>query len=65
MAVFNSQTSISIQKQHRCTGNLNSEAPGDSKNAFLRQGDVLALCVHAGHGYLGTEYLDPRAATTA
>ncbi len=34
---------FSIQKRHPCTGNLHSEAPGDSKNAFLHLGDVLEL----------------------
>ena len=34
-ALFNPDTSILIQKRHPYTGNLNSETPGDSKNAFL------------------------------
>ncbi len=42
-ALFNPETSILIQKRHPYTGNLNSETPGDSKNAFLHWGDVLAL----------------------
>jgi len=41
IALFNPETSISIQKQHPYTGNLNSGTPGDSKNAFLHCGDVL------------------------
>ncbi len=41
-ALFNPETSIFIQKRHPYTGNLNSETPGDSKNAFLHCGDVLA-----------------------
>jgi len=32
---------VLIQKRHPYTGNLNSETPGDSKNAFLHWGDVL------------------------
>ncbi len=39
-ALFNPETSISIQKRHPYTGNLNSETSGDSKNAFLHCGDV-------------------------
>ena len=41
IAVFNPETSILIQKRHPYTGSLISETPGDSKNAFLQQGDVL------------------------
>jgi len=37
-ALFNPKTSILIQKRHPYTGNLNSEMPGDSKNAFLHYG---------------------------
>lgn len=40
-ALFNPNTSILIKKRHSYTGNLNSETPGDSKNAFLHWGDVL------------------------
>jgi len=42
-ALFNPKTSILIQKRHPYTGNLNSEMPGDSKNAFLHCGHVSAL----------------------
>ncbi len=42
-ALLNPETSILIQKRHSHTRNLNSETPGDSKNAFLHCGDVLAL----------------------
>ncbi len=41
-ALFNPKTCILIQKRHPYTGNLNSETSGDSKNAFLHCGDVLA-----------------------
>ncbi len=41
MALLNFETSISIQKRHSYTRNLNSETSGDSKNAFLHCGDVL------------------------
>jgi len=41
-ALFNPKASVSIQKRYPYTGNLNSESPGDSKNAFLHWGDVLA-----------------------
>lgn len=34
-ALFNLETSVSIQKHRHYTGNLNSETPGDSKSAFL------------------------------
>ena len=37
------ETSIFIQECHPYTGNLNSETSGDSKNACLHCGDVLAL----------------------
>ena len=40
--LFNPKTSILIQKCHPYTGNLNRETSGDSKNAFLHCGDVLA-----------------------
>ncbi len=33
-------TAILIQRCHPYTGNLNSETPGDSENAFLHWGDV-------------------------
>ncbi len=40
-ALFSPKTSILIQKRPLYSGNLNSKAPGDSKNAFLHWGDVL------------------------
>ncbi len=40
---LNPKTSILMQKCHSYTGNLNSETPGDSKNAFLHFGDVLVI----------------------
>jgi len=40
VALFNPKTSISIQNCHPYTGNLNSEMPVDSKNAFLHCGHV-------------------------
>ncbi len=43
VALFNPETSILIQKRHPYTGNLVSEKSGDSKNAFLHCGDVLAM----------------------
>ncbi len=43
-ALFNPETSILIQKRYPYTGNLNSETPGESKNAFLHCGDVSVLC---------------------
>ena len=42
MALFNPEISVLIQKHHPYTGNLNSETLGDSKNAFLHRGGVLA-----------------------
>jgi len=36
----NPETAIFIQKRPFYTGNLNSETPGNSKNAFLHWGDV-------------------------
>ena len=39
--LFNPETSSLIQKRHPYTRNLNSETPGDSKNAFLHWGDIL------------------------
>ncbi len=41
-APVNPKTSTLIQKHHPYTRNLNSDTPGDSKNAFLCLGDVLA-----------------------
>jgi len=41
LALLHPETSISIQKRHPYTGNLNSETSGDSKNAFLHCGDAL------------------------
>ena len=41
-ALLNPKTSILIQKCHPYTGNLNRERSGDSKNVFLRCGNVLA-----------------------
>ncbi len=40
-ALFNDRKSTLVQKHHPYTGNLNSETPGDSNNAFLHWGDVL------------------------
>ncbi len=34
-ALFNPETSISCQKRHPYTGNLNSKTPGDSENVFF------------------------------
>ncbi len=45
-ALFNPETSILFQKRHPYTGNLNRETSGDSKNAFLHCGDVLATIVY-------------------
>jgi len=39
-ALFKPETSISIQKHPFCSGQLNSETPGDSKTVFLHWGDV-------------------------
>ncbi len=51
IALFNPRTSISIQKRPFCSGNLNSETPGDSESTLLRWGHVLARaaqpCMHA------------------
>ena len=52
MALFNPKTHILIQIRHPYTGNLNSEMPGDSKNAFLHWGDVSALKNMAKFDYL-------------
>ncbi len=43
---LNPETPISIQKRHPYTGNLNSEMLGDSQNALLQWGGVLAVCIH-------------------
>ena len=40
-ALSDPKMSIVIQKRHLYTGNVNSETPGDSRNAFLHWGDVL------------------------
>ncbi len=40
-ALFNPKTTTLVQKRHPYTGNLNSETPGDSKNALLHCEDVL------------------------
>ena len=40
VALFIPETSIIIQKRRPHNGYLNSETPGDSKNAFLHCGDV-------------------------
>jgi len=40
VALFHPEMSIFVQKCHPYTENLNSETPGDSKNAFLHCGDV-------------------------
>ncbi len=42
-ALPNPKMPILSQKRDPYTGNLNSETPGDSKNAFLHCGDVLEL----------------------
>jgi len=42
-ALLNPETSISIQKRHPYTGNLNLETSGDSKNAFLHCQDLVGL----------------------
>ena len=42
-ALFNPEMSILTHNRHPCTGNLNSETSGDSKNAFLHCGDVVGL----------------------
>ncbi len=47
-AFFSPETSIFIPKRHPYTGNIKSEMPGDSKNAFLHWGHVLAIIL-AGH----------------
>ena len=41
MTLFNPKTSTAVQKRHPCTGNLNSETPGDSKKVFLHWGHDL------------------------
>ena len=41
-ALFNSKTSIVIQKRHPYTENLNSETSVDSKYAFSHCGDVIS-----------------------
>jgi len=55
-ALFNPKTSILIQKRHPYPGNLNRETSGDSKNAFLHCGDVLAPLKHGGVWAGGEEY---------
>jgi len=42
-ALSNPETTISIQKRHPYTGNLNSETSGDSKNTSLLCGNVIEL----------------------
>ncbi len=44
-ALLGPEKSVSIQKRHPYTGNLNRETSGDSINVFLHCGDVLALVV--------------------
>jgi len=67
LALFNPKTSISIQKSHPYTGNINSQTSGDSKNAFLHCQDVLALskfcacCVAAGKARRGVPAVLPHA----
>ena len=39
-ALINPEMSITIQKRHSYTENLNSETSGDSQNAFLNYGDA-------------------------
>jgi hypothetical protein len=40
IALLNPKTFIFLQKCPSYSGNLNSEMPGDIKNAFLHWGDV-------------------------
>ncbi len=47
LALFNSRTSILIQKRPFKSGNLNSETPGDSRNVFLHWGNVLGVATPA------------------
>ncbi len=54
VALFNPETSILIQKRHPYTVNLNSETSGDSKNAFLRCGDVF-VCPDITPCFCGVE----------
>ncbi len=50
-ALFNPKN-VCVWKRHLYTGNLNSESPGDSKNAFLHWGDGLdVLEVRQRHEY--------------
>ena len=42
-ALFNPEPAVLIQKRHPYTGDLNSETPGDSTNAFLHWGYVLGM----------------------
>ena len=42
-ALVNPETSVSIQKRHHFTENLNSETSGDSITAYLHCGDVSRL----------------------
>ena len=53
-ALLNPETSISIQKRHSYTRNLNSETSGDSKNAFLHCGDGLVLHLTKWHDNFST-----------
>ncbi len=41
LALCNPKTSVTIQKCHLYTGNLNLETPGDRKTPNLHLGDVL------------------------
>ena len=43
LPLFSAETSISTQKRHPYIGNPKSEMSGDSTNAFLHCGDLLAL----------------------
>jgi len=44
LSLLNPKTSITLQERPSYSGNLNSETPGDSTNAFLHWGDVLGDC---------------------
>lgn len=41
---------VSIWNRHPYTGNLDSETPGGSKNAFLHWGDVFDVLEEKGRG---------------
>ena len=50
-ALFNPKMSNLIQKCRPCTGNLNSEKPGNSENVFLHWGDVYGFLHGLLHGH--------------